>query len=184
MGGTCTTQPQFNATVSGGTVTAINSLAVAGACTVNPANPAATNGGGGIGATVNVTYTIVGVGATVDVLYGPQPFSNIQPTITLNYVIKVLPDTSISSSNVVTSIAGQTGVFSCGTNINCVGNTISMNVTIYSAAGTAVPTCNTAAEGLRVSVSDTTSPTYHSTYTSGGTVHGPLYCNGTNWIND
>ena len=125
LGGTCTTQPQFNATVSGGTVTAINSLAVAGACTINPANPAATNGGGGIGATVNVTYTIVGTGATVDVLYGPQPFSNIQPTITLNYVIKVLPDTSISSSNVVTSIAGQTGAFTCGANITCSGNVIS-----------------------------------------------------------
>ena len=56
--------------------------------------------------------------------------------------------------------------------------------TIYSAAGTAVPTCNAAAEGRRVSVSDTTAPTYHSVYTSGGAVHGPLYCDGTNWLND
>ncbi len=56
--------------------------------------------------------------------------------------------------------------------------------TIYSAAGTPVPTCNGAAEGTRVSVSDTTAPTYHSAYTSGGAVHGPLYCDGTNWLND
>jgi hypothetical protein len=56
--------------------------------------------------------------------------------------------------------------------------------TVYSAAGTPVPTCNGAAEGTRVSVSDTTAPTYHSVYTSGGGVHGPLYCDGTNWLND
>jgi len=56
--------------------------------------------------------------------------------------------------------------------------------TIYSAAGTAVPTCNGTNEGRRVSVSDTTAPTYRSVYASGGAVHGSLYCDGTNWLND
>ncbi len=54
--------------------------------------------------------------------------------------------------------------------------------TIYSAAGTPVPTCNGAAEGTWAAVSDATGPTYASTYASGGTVHVPVYCNGTNWI--
>lgn len=53
---------------------------------------------------------------------------------------------------------------------------------IYAAAGTALPTCNGAAEGARAAVSDATSPTYNATYTSGGAVHAAVYCNGTNWI--
>ena len=125
LGGTCTVQPQFNATVISGTITAINSLANAGACTVTPSNPAATNGGGGIGGTLNVAYTTSGAGASFNVIYGAQPFSNIQPTLTLNYVIKVLPDTSLSTTNVVTSINGQSGTFTCGANVTCTGNVIS-----------------------------------------------------------
>ncbi len=54
--------------------------------------------------------------------------------------------------------------------------------TIYSAAGTPLPTCNGAAEGTWAAVSDATGPTYAANYTSGGTVHVPVYCNGTNWI--
>lgn len=125
LGGTCSVQPQFNATVISGTVTAINSLATPGACTIAPSNPVATNGGGGVGATLNVTYTITGSGATFNVIYGPQPFSNIQPTLTLNYVIKVLPDTSLSTTNVVTSINGLSGAWTCGANMTCAGNVLS-----------------------------------------------------------
>lgn len=53
---------------------------------------------------------------------------------------------------------------------------------IYSAAGTPLPTCNSGLEGARASVSDATSPTFLGTYTSGGAVHAPVYCNGTNWV--
>lgn len=56
--------------------------------------------------------------------------------------------------------------------------------TIYSAAGTPLPTCNGGAEGLRAAVSDATAPTYLTAYTSGGAVHAPVYCNGTSWLND
>jgi hypothetical protein len=56
--------------------------------------------------------------------------------------------------------------------------------TIYSAAGTALPTCNGAAEGTRAVVSDATAPTYLAAYTSGGTVHAPVYCDGTSWKTD
>ena len=53
---------------------------------------------------------------------------------------------------------------------------------IYSAAGTPVPTCNSSSAGLQVTVSDAISPTYLSTYTSGGSVLAPVVCNGTNWV--
>lgn len=52
----------------------------------------------------------------------------------------------------------------------------------YSAAGTALPTCNTAAKGSFAWVSDATSPTFLATYTSGGAVIAPVFCNGTNWV--
>lgn len=54
--------------------------------------------------------------------------------------------------------------------------------TYYSAAGTPVPTCNTAAKGTLATVSDATSPTYHGAYTSGGAVISPVFCNGTSWL--
>ena len=53
--------------------------------------------------------------------------------------------------------------------------------TIYSAAGTPLPTCNGPAEGTWAAVSDATAPTYNAAYSSGGTVHVPVYCDGTSW---
>lgn len=53
---------------------------------------------------------------------------------------------------------------------------------VYSVAGTPLPTCNGAAEGTWAAVSDATGPTYAANYVSGGAVHVPVYCNGTNWI--
>jgi hypothetical protein len=52
---------------------------------------------------------------------------------------------------------------------------------IYSAAGTAVPTCTTALKGLQLTVSDATTPTYLGTYTSGGAVVAPVVCTGSAW---
>ncbi len=45
----------------------------------------------------------------------------------------------------------------------------------------ALPTCNAGAEGTLYGVSDATAPTYNATLTGGGTVHIPVYCDGTNW---
>lgn len=111
-GGTCTTQPQFNVTVTGGVVSA-PVLATAGKCSVAPTNPAATTtGGSGTGATLNITYSAT-------------PFSVIQPTVVLNYIIKVVPDTSSVVASGVASIGGMTGVIACGTGLTCTGNIIS-----------------------------------------------------------
>ena len=54
---------------------------------------------------------------------------------------------------------------------------------LYSAAGTALPTCNSAANGLRSVVSDATTPLYMTAYISGGTITAEVICsyNGTTY---
>lgn len=51
---------------------------------------------------------------------------------------------------------------------------------LYSAAGTALPTCATANKGQQATVSDAT--TTNGTYTSGGTNTVPVICNGSTWL--
>lgn len=70
------------------------------------------SGGGGI------------VNQTADTGNGTA-FTLIQPSITLNYVIKVSPDISVSGLFGVASIGGMQGVIACGTGITCAGNIIS-----------------------------------------------------------
>ena len=55
------------------------------------------------------------------------PFTRIQPTIMMNYVVKVLPDASTAVASGVASLGGMTGVLACGTNLVCGGQTISAN---------------------------------------------------------
>ncbi|MGC2403676.1 MAG: hypothetical protein WA510_28045 [Acidobacteriaceae bacterium] len=54
---------------------------------------------------------------------------------------------------------------------------------IYSAAGTAVPTCGSSTKGYNYTVSDATSPTFMGTYTSGGGITAEVICsyNGTTY---
>lgn len=56
------------------------------------------------------------------------PFSRVQPTETLNYIIKVTPDSSAASTNSVNSIGGMFGVLTCGSGILCSGQSISVNL--------------------------------------------------------
>ncbi len=78
---------------------------------------AADRGGLTHTATTGITQTNV-QGSSV-------PFPLIQPTITINYIVKVTPDTSTSVATGVWSIGGMTGVISCGSGILCTGNNIS-----------------------------------------------------------
>ena len=55
------------------------------------------------------------------------PISLVQPTATLNYVVKVLPDSNLTSTFGVGSIGGMTGVIACGSGVTCAGNTISFS---------------------------------------------------------
>ncbi len=45
-----------------------------------------------------------------------------------------------------------------------------------------LPTCNSGMSGSIGSVSDATAPTYLGTLTGSGSVHTPVYCNGTAWV--
>lgn len=53
---------------------------------------------------------------------------------------------------------------------------------VYSAAGTALPSCVAGLNGTLAFVSDSTVSAYGTTYTSGGANNEPVFCNGTNWI--
>ncbi len=55
-----------------------------------------------------------------------------------------------------------------------------LQVTVYTVA--TLPTCNSSFEGQMEGVSDAVSPSYLTTVTGGGSVHVPVYCNGTNWV--
>lgn len=100
-GGTCSVQPQFTVTVSGNAFSGTPSLLTAGNCTAAPTNPASTTGGGGTGGTLNVVYS-------------SQPFGILPPQKTVNYIIKVTPDTSsfigaIDAANIsFTAVGGAT----------------------------------------------------------------------------
>ena len=111
-GGTCTTQPQFNVTVVAGAITA-PVLVTPGLCSVAPSNFAVTSGGGGTGATLDVTYSAV-------------PFSLIQPSKTINYIVKISPDVSL-------------GVAACA-NLTDAGTACTKNI---GTSGANVPLLNT-----------------------------------------
>ena len=113
LGGTCSIQPQFTVTVIANAVTA-PVLLTAGSCTSPPDNAAATSGGGGTGATLIVNYS--------NSLF---PVITIQPSVTINYIIKVTPDVSVSGLFGVASIGGMQGIIACGGGITCAGNIIS-----------------------------------------------------------
>jgi hypothetical protein len=55
-----------------------------------------------------------------------------------------------------------------------------LQVTIYTVA--TLPTCSSSFEGQMEGVSDAVSPSYLATVTGGGSVHTPVYCNGTAWV--
>ena len=80
------------------------------------------------------------------------------------------------------SMAGLTGTYNYVVQGN-VGTNLLLPNTIYSAAGTALPTCASGIKGAQAVVSDATSPTYMGTYTSGGAITAAVICsyNGTTY---
>lgn len=89
-------------------------------------------GGGNTGTFVGSLLTgssLTGITVTTVISNANGGFAHaiVQPTLTFNYIIKVTPDTPISTTNVVTSLGGMTGVISCGTGLTCADQTISVN---------------------------------------------------------
>jgi len=97
------------------------------------------------------------------------PISSVQPTVTLNYVIKVLPDSNLTPTFGVGSIGGMTGVIACGSGVTCSGNTISFSfVGVNSVQGmTGNITCGTGLTCSAGSISaNTTTPQVLSSRTA------------------
>lgn len=98
-----------------------NSVATYNGASSAPAlqsNIADTTGSSTTGVTAAFTGTAQGGTSTA--------FGIVQPTITLNYVVKITPDVSSSVATGVASLGGMTGVIACGTGILCTGNIVSL----------------------------------------------------------
>jgi microcystin-dependent protein len=82
------------------------------------------------GATTSVNTTGITLSASTGVNASgtSTPLSLLQPTVTMNYIIKVTPDSASSSVTVVQSLGGMSGVITCSTIILCAGNDISVNL--------------------------------------------------------
>lgn len=77
------------------------------------------------------------------------------------------------------AIQTQTGLVEFGDNVKC--DKLIQAGTIYSAAGTALPSAATAGVGARAFVSDATSSTFAAAYAGGGSNKVPVYSDGTGW---
>lgn len=102
--------------------------------------------------------------ATYDVAVGPSGALDCTTNPYCDVVTAVVP--LKASANVMTGV----NKFS------------QLQVTILTVS--TLPTCNSSFEGQFEGVSDAAaSPVYNATVTGGGSVHIPVYCNGTTWVN-
>lgn len=93
------------------------------------------------------------------------------------------PGIDINNANPANSVRlGSWIGTSTGINVSQVATSGVYPTVLYSAAGTALPTCNSVLNGVQKTVSDATAPTFLGTYTSGGAVVSPVMCNGSAWI--
>lgn len=105
-------------TVTGGTKGAIS-------------NTTAVSAGGHAFADVGPDIVVTPTQATSVFTGTPQggisdPFSVVQPTVTINYIIKVLPDVSSTVASGVASLGGMVGVLGCGSGLSCNSQTVSV----------------------------------------------------------
>jgi hypothetical protein len=93
----------------------------------------------------------------------------------------VLSDAYPKSNLVFTTGAG--GSNTTYAYLNPIGIFVSpmLNTTIYSVAGTPLPSASTVGLGARAFVSDATSTTFAAAYTGGGSNKVPVYSDGTAW---
>lgn len=135
IGGTCGSQSQVIAQANLPALTLATSIAAGqGSHTHTFSQPIGTSnviGTGGTVAYINSAGLTIN-SATLPSMTGTTPIGGsgtalqtIQPTTMVNYVIKVLVDSSISTSTVVTSIQGMVGDLTCGANMTCSGGVIS-----------------------------------------------------------
>jgi microcystin-dependent protein len=120
----------FVASTNGGAASALsNSTQMDISATQAGAPIAYSLTGSATAATIGLTSSTTTTGTFTGVAQGgtATAFATIQPSITVNYIIKVLPDTNLSSTGFVTSIGGMTGDILCGTGLTCADNTITVS---------------------------------------------------------
>lgn len=100
---------------------------------VNPLSAAAGGvaSGANVGGQATIASAVTGItvaSAFTGVAQGgaATAFGLIQPSMTLNYIIKITPDTNSAIATGVTSLGGMTGDITCGAGLLCTGNTISI----------------------------------------------------------
>lgn len=71
---------------------------------------------------------------------GATGHSAVQPTVIVNYIIKVTPDTNAATASGVTSLGGMTGDIACGGGLLCTGNVISNSGIAIANNATAIGT--------------------------------------------
>ena len=96
--------------------TPVNGFTVPG---VNVGFGGVNTGGGQIALSVSSSFTGTPQGGT------STPFGVMPPSKTVNYIVKVTPDSNSAIASGVTSLGGMTGDIACGTNLTCTGNVIS-----------------------------------------------------------
>jgi microcystin-dependent protein len=146
------TATQFNSAVNGGT----------GAFGTNTTSGGVSNLAGilGISLASSSTFTGSAQGGT------SAPFSAIPPSRTVNFIIKITPDSNSASASGVTSLGGMTGDIACGAGLNCTGNTISVSGSVTSVqinGGAGVSTSGTCASSgvINCTISANSSKTYY-----------------------
>lgn len=89
----------------------------------NGASPSDLWGAGILAGTTSSAFTgiVVGSGGS------GTPVSRIQPSLTLDYMIKAIPDDASLIVGGVTSLGGMQGILACGFGIVCTGNTVSVS---------------------------------------------------------
>lgn len=98
---------------------------------------------------------------------GGENHSIVQPTITVNYIVKVLPDVSTVVASGVASISGMTGVLLCGSGLTCGSNTISATA---------------ASSNLLIGLTPITGAVNHGMLYNNGSVLGDLAASGLGLI--
>lgn len=81
-------------------------------------------------------------------------FGVVQPSRTVNYIIKVTPDQNSAQASGVTSLGLMTGDIACGGGTTCTGNTISVAVTPGAGLTTSITTACSASAGSTLYVAE------------------------------
>jgi hypothetical protein len=102
-------------------------------------------------------------------------FAIVQPTMTLNWIIKITPDSNSADASGVTSIQGMTGDIACGTGMLCTGNIINSIATSVETllVDVTAPPYNAACDGVTNDVSAFNNALLAANSAGGGTVTAP-----------